>query len=177
MTVKRPAGVAAVAWIWILSGALILLSGILGIGALEDLGDLARPGQRARLAPLLAAMGGLSPFLEFLTLVQMGVAAVAVVAGIYYLRLRAWARSLLEFLTWMSLALILSLGFFWMPMWMGMSDELLPPGTGLDPRTLKNVGVIAGAVLMVISAVPLIFMIKSLRSKAVREAVNAHAYV
>ena len=177
MTVKRPGGVAAVAWVWIVSGVLIILSGLMGIGALAQISELTPPHQRPALPPLLAAMSGLSHYLILVTLVQMAVAAVAVVAGVYYLRLRAWARSILELLTWMSLVLTLSLGFLWMPMWMGMSNELLPSGTGVDPRTLKAAGVITGAAVMIVGAVPLILMIKSLRSRAAREAVGARPEV
>lgn len=172
----RPASVSVIAWIWIVSGVFIIVSGVMGIDALSDLPELMPDKDLPKqVPPVLAVMMGLSHYLIWLTALQMVIAVLAVVAGVYYLKLRAWARGILELLTWVSLAMLISLGFFWLPMWMMTSEHFLPTDGSIDVQRVKFIGAVLGGVFMVVSAIPLAMMIRSLRSKAVGEAIRRAA--
>lgn len=171
---RRPAGVSVVAWIWIVSGLFIIVGGVMGIGALSDLPELMPDNaHRTRMPAAVAVMLGLSHYLIWLTLIQLAVAVLAIVAGVYFLRLRAWARGVLELLTWLSLVMVISLGFFWLPMWMMTSEQFLPRDGSIDVEKVKMIGLVLGGVFMVVSAIPLAMMIKTLRSPAVKHALSA----
>lgn len=172
----RPPSVPVVSWIWIVSGIFVVVSGVIGMGALSDLsGPPAGKSLHGPPTPALAVMAGLSRFLIWTTVVQMLMAVLAIVAGIYYLKLRSWARGVLELLTWVSLAALIGFGFFWPPAWMMTSSRFLPNDGSIDLQQVKYIGAIAGVVVMVAAAVPLAMMIRSLRSKAVREAIRRAA--
>jgi len=172
----RPRSVSVVSWIWIVSGLFIIATGLMGVGALSDLPQLMpHRDLPKRVAPGGAVMTGLSHFLMWVTVVQMAMAVLAVVAGVYYLKLRAWARGMLELLTWVSLGMLIGLGFFWPPLWMMTSEHLLPKDGSIDLEKVKYIGAVSGAVVMLVSAVPLAMMIRSLRSRDVREAIRRAA--
>lgn len=169
----RPASVSVVSWIWITSGIFTVVSGVLGIELMSGLPErMPRTGLPQQVTAAVAVMTDLSPYLIWLTLVQMAASVFAVIAGVYYLKLRAWARGTLELLTWLSLAVLISLMFFWLPMWMMASGQFLPQDGSVDVERVKVVGAILGAAVVVVAAVPLAMMIRSLRSKAVREAIR-----
>lgn len=50
---------------------------------------------------------------SLLAVVQIGVAALGLISGINFLKLKAWSRSVLEGLTWLLLIFILGFMFFW----------------------------------------------------------------
>lgn len=174
--IDRPASVPIVSWIWIVSGALTIVSCIMSIGALSDLPELVSDKDLSRQAPsMLAMMRDLSHYMIWLTVLQMVMAVLAIAAGVYYLKLRAWARGTLELLTWVSLAMLIGFGFFWPPLWMMTSEHFLPKDGSIDLEKVKMAGAVAGAVVMLVLAIPLAMMIRSLRSKAVREAIRRAA--
>lgn len=171
--IDRPASVSRVSWIWIVSGALIIISGVMSTGAFSGLPAFMSDEDLPRQVPSVAAvMGGLSHYLVWVTVLQMAMAVPAIVAGVYYLKLRAWARGILELLTWLSLAVLIGFAFFWPPLWVTLSEHLLPKDGSIDLERVKVAGAVAGAAVMLVMAVPLAVMIRSLRSKAVRDAIR-----
>jgi hypothetical protein len=170
----RPNSVAVIAWTWIIGGALMLVFGLIGLAGVPRMSEVMSQG--AAQGHVTAAFGirmALSNYIVGLTLGQAALSVVSVIAGVYLLKLRAWARGVIELLCWFTLISVIALGFVWFPLWMTLSDSLLPADGSVDVHKVKMVGVAAGGVVMVIAVLPLVAMIRSLRGPDVRRAVGS----
>lgn len=166
----RPGSIPIIAWTWIIGGVLMLLLGILTLAAVPRMSELmSQVGGQHHMSASMGMRMAVSNYILWLTLIQSALSIAAVFAGVYFLKQRAWARGVLELLSWFALFSVVAMGFIWMPMWMAASEELLPKGAPVDMHRVKMVGTVVGGVVMVIAALPLILMIRSLRGKAVRE--------
>src|SRR6266540_4247737 len=151
---QRPAIVTGIAWTFIASAVIMLLSGLMTLGA----------------GGTIRAMLGLVEYFTLLTWIQIVLSIVALAAGIELLRCRAWARATLEGLTWLALVATLAVGALWLWGWMSltpMMPESMPLTTGL-----RMAGAVMVAVIVVISAVPLALLIHALRRPAVYAAMS-----
>lgn len=162
----RPRGVGLVAWSWIVLGALTALLALLYSAAIDGMKELSASGAVPGMPDLkdmqLDAGSGLVIALHYV----FAIAAIA--AGIQFLKLRAWARTMLEILSWVSLVLVAVLGVVWMVMWNSITLKMLGPEA--PTGTLFAIGLAVDVVLVLLSAVPLWMMIRFLRSAAVRGA-------
>ncbi len=106
--------------------------------------------------------------------VLQGVMAVMVLAAaVHFMRLRAWARTALEVMTWLFLFCLVAGGVVfvnsWIKMAAGMPPELTAP---LSPAVFTLAGAaLWGAFILVLLALA-VFVLKALRGKEVREAVS-----
>jgi len=171
-TRQRPNSIPVIAWSWIIGGVLMLVLGIITLAAVPRMSELmSQVGGQRHMSASMGIRMAVSNYILWLTLIQSALSVAAVFAGIYFLRLRAWARGVLELLSWLTLFSVVAMGFIWFPLWMAASDDLLPRDGSVDLHRVKMIGTAAGGVVMVIAAIPLMAMIRSLRGKAVREAM------
>jgi lysylphosphatidylglycerol synthetase-like protein (DUF2156 family) len=111
-------------------------------------------------------------YFTWFVMAQLGLAVVAIVAGIQFLKLRPWARAALEILSWISLIYVVGFGLFWVSTWSTMTGQFpQQQDAPFDMETFKIVGLVMGAFVTLAFAVPLAIMIKYLRGKVVREAM------
>jgi len=96
--------------------------------------------------------------------VQMAIAVLALVAGIQFLRLRAWARTALEVVAWVGLAQVGLVGLGWLWMVTSFASKAGAGGPGL------LFGVVL-SVMFVLSAAPFVVILAFLRGRTIREAV------
>ncbi len=173
-SVTRPRGVRLIAWAWILTGAVngvSALGGLFTAGLLQGLSAQVPPASRTAAAfPLF-----LVHHAAWFAVLQIALAVVAVLAGIDFLRLRAWARSVLEALSWLSLAYLASGAVYWWRFWDAFTASGSFAGMAVDLAPYRTPGLILVVVLVVGLAVPLGLMIRTLRARAVREAVAGAA--
>lgn len=175
-TQTRPTSVTVISWVWIAMGILMVLSGAMGLFSFSMMQEIsqAEPFPPARPEDLPA---GFRPMMiifnnfHILAGVQIILALVAITAGINLLKLRRWARTAIETLTWFSLTYIVVFGCYWVYMWLAMTssfpDNQMPAGMGF----LKYFGVIMGVVINIIFGTPLVIMLNKLRSTAVKNIV------
>lgn len=152
---KRPTCVTVIGWAWIIIGGLMCFSAIMalissimmGMGA-QDEPDLPLI---FRLFPLIA-------------IVQIGFAALGLISGIHFLKLRSWARHALEMLTWLCLLFLLAFMVYWVYEWLSM-----PSGGSTGFGIL---GAVMGVVITAIYTIPLGIMLKYLRGETVKNAIR-----
>lgn len=106
-----------------------------------------------------------------LLVLQGLVALVAVWAGIALLQLKAWARTTIEVLSWLTLAYCIGFGIYWVYLWLSMTGQMPKGGGPVDTDMFQILGVVMGVVVIVAFAVPLWIMIRYLRGAEVRAAV------
>ena len=169
----RPAGIAAIAWLWIAGGILLLISGLLTWAVLTLFGSAL---------PALIAPGGVPAGIELMNALlshvgvlvwgQVAMGALSIYAGAQFLKMRAWARTAVEVLTWISLAYVLVNGAYFLYMWESIATDLSKQLL-MDANALRITGYVTVVTLTVIFAVPLGFMINYLRAPVVRQAIAA----
>jgi len=162
---KRPTCVTVIGWFWIITGGLAIMSGLMSAvithtfsGGMteEHFAAMRKSGEDPEFIILI-----FQHFLEF-ALLQVCVAIVAVVSGINLLRLRAWARPVLEGLSWLTLLFVIGFTCFFI-------SEV---GTGFGVHKGDFMFLIMGCIVMLSYLVPLIIMISYLRGKKVRAALS-----
>jgi len=87
------------------------------------------------------------------------------ISGIHFLKLKAWTRPVLEFLTWFLLLYIVCFMVCWEYMWITQA-----PANG--PAGFKIMGVVMSLVISTIYIVPLVLMLKYLRGEKVKGAMS-----
>ncbi|HQU15250.1 MAG TPA: hypothetical protein PLO69_03975 [Gammaproteobacteria bacterium] len=170
----RPPGVRLIAWMWILTGVMNAYSAVAGwFGAGMVRGLLGQ----AQLSPHTTVALALPLFMahhaDALGVFQLGSAALAILAGIDFLRLRAWARACLEALSWLSLAYILAGAVYWWLAWSAITAGGSVAGVAVDLAPYRTPGLVLGCVLVLAFAIPMGLVIRTLRGSAVRCAVSA----
>ena len=171
-TQQRPGSIPIIAWTWIIGGMLMLLLGIFTLVAVPRMSELmSQVGGQRHMSASMGMRLAVSNYIVGLTVIQSALSIAAILAGVYFLKLRAWARGMLELLSWLTLISVIGMGFIWLPLWMAASEDLLPNVTAVDMHKVKMIGAAVGGVVVIVAAIPLIVMIKSLRGKAVRAAM------
>lgn len=163
---KRPGLVLAIGWGFIVLAIFMILSGLSGLPSAafmeEVASDLPEADTGYRKLPALFKVFLFSmEHITELSLLCIFIALVVLVAGIFFLRMKPWARVVLEVFSWFALVLIIGIGFLWADVWMG----------GQDPSaTFSMFGVTMGLVIMLLYAAVPITALVLLRDRSVRAA-------
>jgi hypothetical protein len=174
--VKRPTGITITAWLWIAMGGLMILGAVMGGFAYTMMGKMGPPPQPSTEMPSgFAVMYSISQYFGVLLLLQSIVAVVAIGAGVSFLRLKQWARTTLEVLSWLAFLYTVGFGIFWVYMWISMTGQTPTRGAPADPVSFQLMGAVMGVIVTAVFAVPLWIMIRYLRGAEVRTAIaNSH---
>jgi len=105
-------------------------------------------------------------------IVQFLVALLAIVSGIYLLRLHPWARTAIEILSWLAFIYSVGFGIYWVYMWISMTGNMPQSAASENAKTFQIMGTVMGIVVISIFSVPLGMMIRYLRGPVVRTAVT-----
>jgi len=164
----RPTGITVTGWVWVVIGAFMLFSALMGgLGYLM----MRQPGmQGADLLREFALMNLVFQNFGVLVAVQCVIAVAALWAGIDLLRLKAWARSAVEVLSWLGLLWTVGFGVYWIYMWTSMTGQ-----APAEADAFQLMGAVMGTVVTLVFAVPLAIMIRYLRSNEVRQAMSRPA--
>ena len=160
----RPTSVTVIAWVWICLGILAALGGAF---------HLSFPA----IAHEMASQGAAEGVREFnivwlavpLGLIELGVSGLGIVSGAYFLKLRGWARTCLEVLSWTALIFTACFGVGSVALFL---TKVLGNQHGFHVGTTFAIFWCAFALVFSAAfAVPFGVMIKALRGKTVRDAL------
>jgi hypothetical protein len=149
---KRPKSVAVIGWIFI----------VVGISALVSRGDE------------LIFFGLIIPFMWRLKLfLEVALAVVALVGGIYFLKLRAWARTALEVACWVFVVYAIGFQILGGLHLVGEFSKVADVEGTSGPGATQVVSIAAWlALCAAIVLAPAVVIIAFLRGKTIREAVR-----
>ena len=157
---KRPTCITVIGWAWIILGGLMFFSAIMALFSSVMI------RQRSQSEPeALKNMPAIFKFFPFIAIGQIGVALLGFISGINFLKLKIWARNVLEVLTWLLLLFIVGFMIFWVFSWILMTSGHGPQGFGI-------MGAIMGIVITGIYGIPLGIMVKYLRGNKVKDAIT-----
>lgn len=153
---QRPTCVTVIGWAWIVIGILMCISAVMAVLISSMMMDVLRDQPDVpfiiELFPLLFA-------------VQLVVGVLGIFAGVHFLRLRTWARTTLEVLSWSLLVLLVGFLVLWMINWLSMAARHGGDGFAL-------MGAVVGLLSTALYVVPLGIMLRYLRGPKVREAMQ-----
>ncbi len=156
---KRPTAVSVVGWFWIIVGGFIVLT---GVGAfLGEQPPASLVDDVARKYPVHAWV---MRYYSLLLLLLSGFGLLAVFFGIGFLRLRKWARTALEVISWLALTGVVAIAIGMVT----MTFNHLKIGFLLFTMAFVLIGT-------AFYWVPLGLVLRALRSKKVRDAVSGEA--
>lgn len=153
---QRPTSVRVIGWLWILAGGILCTGGMMGVS--ELLGIAPGPAQLAEEENQFVK--------EFLSATAAWAAGVVgIISAIYFLRLRYWARTVLEVLAWLVLAFTggFAVLFFGSFGGFGPFEEI---------GTLETSFVVLSAVILVTYAAPFAIVLYHLRSDKLKNALR-----
>jgi hypothetical protein len=172
---NRPTSVTVIAWVWIILGGLMVLAGIMAAlmsavmsssGMMGDAFEDIEQEKTQDLPATVRVMEVVFRHFAWFALGQVCIGALALWAGTRFLRLRAWARAMLELLSWLFLIYVVAFTAFWMVGWTSV-------GAGHAPAAFIVAGLVGAVINMAFFGVPLGIMIHVLRGRKVRDAVRA----
>lgn len=172
---ERPTAVTVIGWLFIGMSGLMIFSALMSFAAFSMMPDMDE-AMREMPATMPHQMRGLFGLFRYFTIISGGqivVAGFTLFAGFRFLQRRAWARTYLEVLSWVSIALLVLYVGWWGYMWVQM--------TGIFPAEMGNcgppmglfrgLGVVMGLFNLAIFATPLGVIIHYLRKDSVRGAM------
>ena len=170
----RPTSVTVIAWIYIVGASLTMLSSLVALvvfNAMKQMGGV--PTMPPEVPAAFKLLGVVFQHYDLLVLLQLAFAVFVLVAGIGFLKLRAWARTALEAVSWLSLVYLLGFGILWIAMWVGVTSRI-PQGEGTPVSSaalFTTFGIVMATVILGVFAIPPIVIIKFLRGSTSRQAV------
>ncbi len=155
---KRPICVTVIGWVWIIISGMMIFPAIMALLTLFVMGDMAQPDHQ-----ICEDIPAIAKFFPLLIIGQGGLSTLTFISGVYFLKLRAWARSVLEVLTWTLLIFVIGNGIIWVASWYSSTS-----GASLGFTIL---GIIMGITVSAIVGTLLGILLKFLRSQEVRDAM------
>ena len=163
--------VRVLGWTYLSLAGLTILAGAVPLFFPRSLGAGGGIGEMLADAP--GAFRIISVLLAHqlpLVLSQTALALFMIVAGVQFLRRRAWARAALEVVTWLSLSGVTILAVVWYSCWMGLARLYAEGGQAFSPQAhLVMAGV--GLLVLLLWSAPHLVLIGLLRGRTVREAM------
>ena len=175
MQKKQPTSITVIGWSFILSAALMIFSGVMGLAIAnfmkQTTGEI--PGMSQELPATLRIMDSFFQNFQFIALLQIAVSIFVLIAGIQFLKLRKWARNGLEVISWVGLILTVAFGIIWVISWVSMSSKIpIQESASVQPPMFGVFGAVMGGVVTLFWAAPIIVIIYFLRGKVIKGAVS-----
>lgn len=163
---KRPGLVLAIGWGFIVLAIFMILSGLSGLPSAafmeEVVSNFSETDTGYKNFPALFKVFLFSmKHITILSLLFILIALFVLGAGVFFLKMKPWARTVLEVFSWVALVFIIGTGLLWAAAWMGGQDSSAP---------FSMFGVTIGFVIMLLYAAVPVTALVLLRYKSVREA-------
>lgn len=168
-----PESVSVIAWIWIGLGVLMLFGGFMNLlvfsmtRSLFDGGLLAANGVPVEIVSIIS----LFKYVIYIAMVQLPVSVIAITAGFHLLKLRKWARTAIELISWLVVVYLAGFSVYWIDFWPEILSHM-PPNQFFsinDIPLLSDFGIGVGIILNSLFAIPLLIAIVKLRQPEVKK--------
>lgn len=156
--VKRPTSVTAIGWVWIALGGFMIFTSCMAFFIF-----LAMWG-------VLSEEPAIPDFVKYypvLCVANIFLGAAALVSAINFLKLKAWARTVLEVVNWIVLVFLIGFMGVWVFFW-----NFLTSSAPDVPEGFTSMGIAGGVFVLLFYGVPVVIAIKCLRGSTVKEAIR-----
>ena len=169
---RRPTAVSVIGWSWIVLGLLMAVSGVLGLAMAWLMAALGISPQTLQMTGPrgLGVSDWVARHLVPLSVWQGVIGAAVLYVAVMFMRVQEWARTVLEVLTWVTLAYTIGSGVYFAYVLLGGGAQSETLARQIGVPDLRAVGIVADVVVTVIFAVPTYVMARYLRAPVVRDA-------
>jgi hypothetical protein len=168
---EKPKFIQVIGWTYLALSLITFISSVFGFTSYSIIksgveGELPMPED---IPEQFKIFWSLLPYYDIITLEQTILSAFVLVASIQFLRLRKWARTAIEIVSW--LVVIFHMGFciIWIYLWMGLSINISGDmGSGMVP--ILGIGVtVFGVLVILVLTIPFFVVIRYLRREKTRK--------
>ena len=165
----RPKELTLIAQTWIFFGIAAIGVGVIFGLPIPGRDEAVRENSLSRLVEVPrcveTAEGFLIRHMDAVAVGELLLGILMLVSGIQFLKLRSWARTSLEVMSWVGSSWSVGVAVFWVCAWIAAARA--------GPRVDERLAILAanGILIHVGIAYVLVRMIQSLRSEAIRDAV------
>jgi hypothetical protein len=144
---QRPTLVTVLGWLWMAFGVFSVLGGVMGLAVHVAMMRSVPGGEFPDRFPDMPAAVGPMLWLfrhwEAFAVIQICVAVITLFAAVQFLRLRPWARTYFETISWLGIAANLVFAVYFAIVWLSASSTV--PEGGM-PRVAPGVFAVFGVV-------------------------------
>ncbi len=152
---KRPTSITVIGWAWIVIGGLMLISSVPALFMSVSLNS--DPSfQEQEDIPFVFR------YFVYFAFLQCLFSVVGIISGVNLLKMKLWARNALEILSWILLVSLVFFLIYWSINWLSFQEEI-------PDDSSSYIGLIMAIMITSIYGVPLIIMIRKLRSKLFKD--------
>lgn len=171
MNVVVPKGISLISWVWVMVGIMMSIGGVMAIfqTPVIDFSVFTKALAIDKVPGSDWLYFVVNNFYIFMVL-QAAVGVLAIYSGVKLLELRAWARSVIEGLTWVSMIYVLALGSFTYATWIDFDTAV--GADNIDMNLLKNLVIGAIIFLSLLSTFAFFLMIRYLHSDIVKYSIK-----
>ena len=152
---QRPTCITVIGWLWIIIGIYMAVGGLM-ISLFYYSSFRPAMSTGSSEVPLFIKL------FPLIIVIQVNVGALAFVAGRNFLKLRPWARTTLEVLSWLGLTYVIGVLIIWIYQWLSINSE----------SNMGIVGCLMAVFITGVFSVPLIIIIRTLRGNVVKTAIE-----
>jgi hypothetical protein len=169
--IPRPAAVTVIGWIWLVLAVLSFLRSVVNLVVWNVIEPVVPSPLGAGAGPLPQS-GFLRPLFEHFTAVQTILAVASIVVGFSayaLLRLRRWARILIQGVCWLGLGYVTVFACFWLVFWskvFGRASFGAPSPSAQTHRLLLLFAGLAGSIVIGAGFAAMIALLRSRRVRA-----------
>ena len=176
-TIQRPTSVTVIGWLYIGFGILGLLSGVLFTAMSFLMRSTMTGAQMPPPSPdepaFFRLMTSMFDWFWLFGVAQVVVMSLMIWSGAAFLRLRAWARTVVEIIAWLGLTYNVGFGVLWCLTLLSMTQNV--PRDSTYVSAFPWIMLAMGIVMIIAFSIPLVVIIRVVRGRVVRDAIAAAA--
>lgn len=168
----RPALLTVIGWCFIALSVVAVVSGIFSLFSFTWMNRQIRdtPELLNELPQEYQLIFSFIKLIYVVIVFQILISVFVIFMGVEFLKMRAWARTGMEFINWFAIIISTELGFFGIVIWILGKAGVLAKLTALAPPHLFDLATPALVILSwIVGAVPLYLVNRVIRRKEIRE--------
>jgi hypothetical protein len=168
---EKPGLIKLIGWTYFALAIITFFSSILGYVSFAYLhagleGELLMPEDTL---PQFKIFWNMLPYYDKITLGQIILSAFVLVASIDFLRLRSWARTALELVSWWIVFLHIGFGIIWVYMWLSMPFGITRESGQVMQLLIRLGGSLLGLIVILVFTIPFFVVIRYLRKDGIKK--------
>ncbi|MDI6808792.1 MAG: hypothetical protein QME66_07410 [Candidatus Eisenbacteria bacterium] len=170
---RKPTGLVVIAWTWIITGTYMVFSGVMALASSSFVSQIPfMVGIPGEIGPGFGLLMNIIRHFALFAMAQIAMAAIIIASAVALLKLRPWARTVIEVMSWLFLVSVAGSFLFGIFVWSAMTRQLPHDEVSLNMGHLRVAAFMMVFFVTLACAIPLGVMIKYLRGETVRDAVH-----
>lgn len=164
---ERPFSISVIGWVFAIIGGQLMIGALAFFILNTRIEVLFEDAVFKENAFFLDIFVGIYNNYILVSSIQFILGSYMLVSGIYFLKLKSWARTAVEAICWVLFVFLVVFAVYWVFMWIDFSGNVLE-STKIDLSLLKLVGIFIGVFSLAVYGGLLYVIIRLTRSSRIR---------